>query len=72
MSGLGISDIEKQLNFLNIKWIQRLLNSTNVLGKNVMLYQQLNLILNYYEGLALFIDKSESLCVLATKNLPKK
>ena len=51
---------------------QRLLNSTNVLWKNLMLYQQLNLILNYYEGLALFIDKSESLRVLAIKNLQKK
>ena len=51
---------------------QRLLNSTNVLWKNLTLYQQLNLILNYYEGLALFIDKSESLRVLAIKNLQKK
>ena len=45
MSGLGILDIETQLNSLKIKWIQMLLNPTNALYKNLMLYQ-LNLILN--------------------------
>ena len=53
MIGLGILDIETQLNSLKIKWIQRLLNPTNALWKNLMLYQ-LNLILNYNQGPALF------------------
>ena len=53
MIGLGILDIETQLNSLKIKWIQRLLNPTNALWKNLMLYQ-LNLILNYNQELALF------------------
>ena len=52
-SGLGILDIKTQLNSLKIKWIQRLLNPTNALQKNLMMYQ-LNLILNYNQGLALF------------------
>ena len=58
MSGQGISVIETQLNSLNIKRIQKLLNPTNVLRTNFMLYHQLNLILNYNEGLALFIGKN--------------
>ena len=53
MIGLGILDIETQLNSLKIKWIQRLLNPTNAPWINLMLYQ-LNLILNYNQGLALF------------------
>ena len=53
MIGLGILDIETQLNSLKIKWIQRLLNPTNTLWKNIMLHQ-LNLILNYNQELALF------------------
>ena len=53
MIGLGILDIETQLNSLKIKWIQRLLNPTNALWKNLMLYQ-FNLILNYNQELALF------------------
>ena len=65
MSGLGISVIETQLNSLNIKWIQKLY-LTNVLRKNFMLYHQLNLILNYNEGLALSIDKNRSLGLLGT------
>ena len=56
MIGLGILDIETQLNSLKIKWIQRLLNPTNALWKNLMLYQ-LNLILNYNQELALFRKK---------------
>ena len=53
--GLGILDIKTQLNSLKIKWKQRLLNLnlTSALWKNLMLYQ-LNLILNYNQGLALF------------------
>ena len=46
---LGTSDIETQLNPLKIKWVQRLLNPTNVLWES-QLYQ-LNLILNYNQGL---------------------
>ena len=49
-------DIETQLNCLKIKWIQRLLNPTNAPRKNLMLYQ-LNLILNYNQGLWRFLDK---------------
>ena len=52
--GLGILDIDTQLNC--IKWIQRLLNPTNVLWKDLMLYQ-LKLILNSDQDLALFIQK---------------
>ena len=51
MIGLGILDTETQLNSLKIKWIQRLLNPTNSLWKNPMLYQ-LNLILNCNQELA--------------------
>ena len=40
-SGLGVLDIETQLNSLKTKWIKRLLNPTNALWKN------LNWILNY-------------------------
>ena len=51
--GLGILDIETQLSSLKINCIQSLLNPTNVLWKNLTLYQ-LNLILNHNQGLALF------------------
>ena len=56
MSGVGILDIEMQLKPLKIKWIQRLLNPTYAPWKNLILYQ-LNLILNYNQGLALFRQK---------------
>ena len=36
--GLGILDIDTQLNSLKTKWIQRLLNPTNALWKDLMLY----------------------------------
>ena len=36
--GLDIFDIANQLNSLKIKWIKTLLNPTNVLWKNLMLY----------------------------------
>ena len=52
-TGLGISDTETQLKYLEIKWIQRLLNPTNALWKDLMLYQ-LNLIPYYNQGFALF------------------
>ena len=48
-TGLGVLDITIQLNSLKMKWIQRLLNATNAIWKNLMLYQ-LNLILNYNQG----------------------
>ena len=51
--GLGILDIDTQLNSLKIKWTQRLLDPTNALWKDLMLYR-LNLILNSNQGLALF------------------
>ena len=35
---LDILDIDTQLNFLKIKWIQRLLTPTNALWKDLMLY----------------------------------
>ena len=57
INGLGILVIETQLNSLKIKWIQRLLNLTNALWKNVMVDHQLNLILNYNKGLALLRQK---------------
>ena len=66
-SGLGILDIETQLNSLKIKWIQRLLNSNNSLWKNLILYQ-FNLILNYNKGLALFRQKQ----ILRFKHLQKQ
>ena len=36
--GLGILDIDIQLNSLKTKWIQRLLNPTNAFWKDLMLY----------------------------------
>ena len=55
-SGVDILDIETQLNSLKMKRIQRLLNPTNALWKNLTLYQ-LNLVLNYNQSLALFKEK---------------
>ena len=49
-------DIETQLKSLKIKWILRLLNPTNALRKDLMLYQ-LILILIYNQGLALLRQK---------------
>ena len=36
--GLGILDIDTQLNYIKIKCIQSLLNFTNALWKDLMLY----------------------------------
>ena len=55
-SGVDILDIETQLNSLKMKRIQRLLNPTNALWKNLTPYQ-LNLVLNYNQSLALFKEK---------------
>ena len=51
--GLGILNIDTQLNSLKVKWIQRLLHPTNALWKDLMLLW-LNLILNSNYGLSLF------------------
>ena len=48
--GLGIFDIDTQLNYIKIKSIQRLLNPTNALWKDLMLYW-LKSILNSDESL---------------------
>ena len=48
---LGISDIDIQLKSLKLKWIQWLINCTNALWKDLMLYR-LNLILNSNQDLA--------------------
>ena len=56
--GLGILDTDTQLNYIRIKCIQRLLNPTNALRKNLMLYW-LKLILNSDKGLALFRQETD-------------
>ena len=55
---LDILDRDTQLNSLKIKLIQKLLNPTNALWKNLMLYWlNIDLILNSYQGLALLRQK---------------
>ena len=54
--GLGILDVDTQLNSLELLWIQRLLNPTNALWKGLMLYW-LNLKNNSNQGLCLFRQK---------------
>ena len=55
---LDILDIDIQLNSLKIKLIQKLLNPTNALWKDLMLYWlNIDLILNSNQGLALFRQK---------------
>ena len=51
--GLGILEMGTQLNSLKIKWIQKLLNPTNALWKDLMLYR-LKLILNSNQDLKPF------------------
>ena len=51
--GLGVLDIDTQLNTLRIKWICRLFSSHDALWKDLMLYR-LNLNLKSNQGLALF------------------
>ena len=60
----------KKKNYLKITWIQRWLNLTNALWKNLKLYQ-LNLILNSNQGLALFRQK-QMLRSNRHKNLQKQ
>ena len=64
--GPGIFAIETQLNYLKIKWIQRLINPTNALRKDLMLYW-LKLILNSDQDLALFRQKQILSGLLVTK-----
>ena len=67
--GLGILDIDTQLNYIKIKWIQMLLSSTNALKKickDLMLYC-LKLILNSDQELALFRQKQTLTRLLVTK-----
>ena len=69
---LDILDIDTQLNFLKIKWIQRLLTPTNALWKDLMLYWlNIDLILNSNQGLALFRQK-QILRYNRHKNLQKQ
>ena len=50
---LGILNIDTQQKSLKIKWIQRLLNPTNAVWKDLILHR-LTLILDSNQGLALF------------------
>ena len=68
--GLGILDIDTQLNPLIIKWIQTLLNSANALWKELILYQ-LSLTFNSNQGLAL-IRQTQILRSTRHKNLQKE
>ena len=67
---LGILDIDMKLNCIKVKWIQGLLNLTNVLWKDLMLHQ-LKLILNSVQGLPLFRQK-QVLRSTSHKNLQKQ
>ena len=69
-SELVILDIDMKLNCIKIKWIQRLLNPTNVLWKDLMLHQ-LKLILNSDQGPPLFRQK-QILRSTSHKNLQKQ
>ena len=66
MGGLCILDKKAQLNYVKIKWIQRLLKPTSALWKDLMLYW-LKLILNSDPGLALFRQKQILAGLLVTK-----
>ena len=69
---LDILDIDTQLNFLKIKWIQILLNPINELWKDLMLYRlNIDLILNSNQDLALFRQK-QILRYNRHKNLQKQ
>ena len=54
--GLGILDIGTQLYYLKTKWIQMLINLTNAVSKDPILYSS-NFFLNSNQGLALFRQK---------------
>ena len=63
--GLGILDIETQLNSLKLIWIQGLLNATNSLWNNPTLYQ-LDPILSFNRGLVL-VKQKQILGLIDTK-----
>ena len=63
---LSILNIDTQLNYKKIKWIQKLSNPTNALWKDLILYW-LKLILNADQGLALFRQKQVLTNLLRTK-----
>ena len=65
--GLGILEIDTQLNSLKIKWSQRLLHPATALWKDLILYR-LNLILNSNQGLASF-RQNQILRSIRHKNL---
>ena len=69
-SEVDIINIDTHLKSLKRKWIQRLLNSTNPLWNDLMLYG-LNLILNSNQNLALFKLK-QVLRSNRNKNLQKR
>ena len=54
--GLGVLDIDTQLNALRIKWIRRLFSYDDAVWKDLMLYR-LNLNLKSNQGLALFCGR---------------
>ena len=69
---LDILDIDTQLNSPKIKLIQKLLNPTNALWKDLMLYSlNIDLILNSSQGLAIFRQK-QILRYNRYKNLQKQ
>ena len=68
--GIGILDIETQLNSIKIIWTQRLFNPSNLLLKDLML-SQLKLNLNSNQVLALFRQK-QILRSTSNKNLRKQ
>ena len=59
-------DLDAQLNYIKIKSIQKLLNASNALWKDLMLYW-LKLILNSNQGLSLFRQKQIFTGLLVTK-----
>ena len=67
---LGILNIDTQQNSLKIKWIQRLLNPTNAVWKDLILYR-LNLILNSNQSLAL-LRQTQILRSTRHRNLKNK
>ena len=67
----GAADIDTQLNNTNMKWIPRLLNPTNALWKDPVLYW-LKLVLNSDQGLAFFKRKTDTCRSTSHKNAQKQ
>ena len=63
--GLGIFDIDTQLNYMNIKWTQKVIKSHQFCLKRS--HVALKLILNSDQGLALFRQKQILTSLLVTK-----